>query len=73
MLTGKLPYPGVQNLKGSSWIASSASLALAPITELPIASAESWTQSRTRRVSLLHSAVPPSPASQSSKGRIKEK
>lgn len=34
MLTGKLPYlPGVQNLKGSSWIASSAPLALARITE----------------------------------------
>lgn len=34
-LTAKLPYPGVQNLKGSSWIASSAPLALAHITELP--------------------------------------
>lgn len=72
MLTGKLPYPGVQNLKGSSRIASSAPQALAHITELPIALAESWTQSRTRRVSLLHSVVTPSPASQHSKGRIKE-
>lgn len=35
MLTGKLPYSGVQNLKGSSWTACSAPLALAHITELP--------------------------------------